>query len=114
MKVYIQNGDVITVTAPVGGILSGQGVLIGNLFGVAGTTGAEGEPVELATTGVFDLPKDATTVLSVGDRVAWDNTARQVTIPGTGHFIIGVAVAAASNGATTVNIRLDGIGTEAA
>lgn len=33
MKNFIQRGDVITVTAPTGGVSSGQGVLVGNLFG---------------------------------------------------------------------------------
>ena len=35
MKNFIQRGDVITVTAPTGGVTSGQGVLVGNLFGIA-------------------------------------------------------------------------------
>lgn len=41
MKNFIQRGDMITVTAPTGGVTSGQGVLVGNLFGVAATTVAE-------------------------------------------------------------------------
>jgi len=51
MKNFIQRGDVITVTAPTGGVTSGQGVLVGNLFGIAATTVAEGENVEIATAG---------------------------------------------------------------
>lgn len=38
MKNFIQRGDMITVTAPTGGVTSGQGVLVGNLFGVAAKT----------------------------------------------------------------------------
>jgi predicted RecA/RadA family phage recombinase len=43
MKNSIQRGDMITITAPTGGVTSGQGVLVGNLFGVAATTTAEEE-----------------------------------------------------------------------
>lgn len=63
MKIYIQDGDMITVTAPVGGVTSGQGLLVGSLFGVVASNAAEGEAVEIATMGVFDLPKDAAMVI---------------------------------------------------
>ena len=35
MKTFIQNGDVITVTAPTGGVASGDGVIVDSLFGIA-------------------------------------------------------------------------------
>ena len=35
MKTYVAPGHSITVTAPSGGVTSGQGVLIGTLFGIA-------------------------------------------------------------------------------
>jgi predicted RecA/RadA family phage recombinase len=113
MKTFIQNGDVITVPAPTGGITSGDGMLVGNLFGVAATTAVEGEPAEVATTGVYSLPKAASAVLTLGARVSWDNTAKVVTTPGTGRYPIGIAVEDAGTGTTTVAVRLDGIGTAA-
>ncbi|MGQ5702579.1 DUF2190 family protein [Sandaracinobacteroides sp. A072] len=70
--------------------------------------------VELSTTGVFQLPKASAAVLTVGARVAWDNTAKEVTSPAVGRFPIGVAVEAAGNGAISVAVRLDGIATAAA
>ena len=114
MKNYIQNGDMITVTAPVGGVTSGPGILVGNLFGVVASNAAEGEAAEIATTGVFDLPKDAATVIDLGDRIAWDDTAKEISQPGVGLYPVGIAVTAAGNGTTTVRVRLDGIGTIAA
>ena len=114
MKTFIQTGDVITVPASTGGITSGNGVLVGSLFGVATSTAAEGEPAEVATTGVYTLPKANSAVLALGARVAWDNTAKVVTTLGTGRYPIGIAVEDAGNGATTVAVRLDGIGTIAA
>jgi predicted RecA/RadA family phage recombinase len=113
MKTFIQNGDVITIPAPMAGITSGDGVLVGNLFGVAANTAAEGEPAEVATTGVFTLRKATSAVLALGAQVAWDNAAKLVTTPGTGLYAIGVAVDDAGNGAATVAVRLDGIGTVA-
>jgi predicted RecA/RadA family phage recombinase len=114
MKNYIQNGDMITVTAPVGGVNSGQGLLVGSLFGVVASNATESEAAEIATTGVFDLPKDAATVIDQGDRVAWDDTAKEITQLGVGLYPVGIAVTTAGNGTTTVRVRLDGIATAAA
>ncbi len=114
MKNFIQRGDMITVTAPTGGVTSGQGVLVGNLFGVAAKTAAEGESVEIATVGVYELPKLVSAVIAAGARVAWDDTTKQVVLPGTGMVPIGIATGAAGNGLTTVRVRLDGVATAAA
>lgn len=73
-----------------------------------------GETVTIATTGVFDLPKLASAVIAAGDPVAWDDTAKQVNVPGTGRYPIGIAIEPAGNGATLVRVRLDGVATSAA
>ena len=114
MKNHIQKGDIITVPAPAGGIASGEGTIIGNTFGIAAYAAAVGEPVELATVGVYQLPKATAAVLTVGARVAWDNTAKNINVPGTGRFTVGIATEAAGNGITSVAVRLDGVGTAAA
>lgn len=114
MKNFIQSGHHIDITAPAGGVSSGDGVIVGSLFGIATTDAAEGETVLLTTTGVFDLPKLASAVIAAGDRVAWDVTAGQVNLPGTGRFPIGIAIAAAGNGVAVVRVRLDGVATAAA
>jgi predicted RecA/RadA family phage recombinase len=109
MKNYINSGKTLTVTAPTGGISSGDGVLIGNLFGVAAFDAAETENVEIQTTGVMVLPKQPTDVVAVGDLLYWDATNNRLTKTTTSNKIIGVAVAPAGNGAATVVIRLNGI-----
>ena len=114
MKTYIQNGHVITVATPAGGIASGDGLIVGSIFGIAAYSAAEGDPLELATTGIYKLPKATAAVLTVGARVAWDNTAKQVNAPGAGRFPIGIAAEAAGNGITSVAVRLDGVATAAA
>ncbi len=54
---YIQPGKTLTVTAPTGGVASGDGVLIGQLFGVAQHDAAEAERAQLLTEGVLELAK---------------------------------------------------------
>ncbi len=114
MKTFIQNGDVITVTAPAGGIASGTGVLVGSLFGVAAFTAAEGEAVEIATTGVYELPKDPTAVIAVGDGVAWDDAAKQIKLPAVGLYLVDIATEAVGSGSVMVKVRLEGVATAAA
>ena len=49
MKTHIQPGHSITVTARTGGVLSGHGVLLGTLFGIAQFDAVEGAQVEILT-----------------------------------------------------------------
>lgn len=114
MKNFIQNGAMITVPAPTGGIASGRGMIVGGLFGIAATNAPEATNVEIATTGVYDLPKAPATVLALGDRVAWDDTAKVIAPSATGLYPVGIAITAAGNGAVTVRVRLDGVATAAA
>jgi predicted RecA/RadA family phage recombinase len=74
---------------------------------------AEGADVEIATLGVYELPKLVSAVIAAGARVAWDNTAKQIVLPDTGMVPIGIATVAAGNGAASVRVRLDGVATAA-
>jgi predicted RecA/RadA family phage recombinase len=75
---------------------------------------AEGTGVEIATLGVYEPPKLVSAVIAAGARVAWDDTAKQVVLPGTRMVPIGIATLAAGNGIATVRVRLDGVATAAA
>ena len=114
MKTFIQPGNIISVTAPASGITSGDGIIVGSLFGIAARDALEDESVEIAITGVYGLPKDSGAVIALGDRVAWDDVEKHVTLPGVGLYPIGVATTAAGDGATAVTVRLDGIAIQAA
>jgi predicted RecA/RadA family phage recombinase len=111
MRNYLQRGDVISIAAPAGGVLSCQGILIGNLFGIAATDAAEGQTFELATRGVYNLPKAANVALAAGDRVSWDAANNQIVAPAAGMAPVGIVVLAAANGTTSVRVRLDGVST---
>ena len=89
-------------------------VMAGNIFGIAAYGAAAGDPVGIAITGVFRMPKANAAVLIVGARISWDDAAKKVDAPGTGRFPIDVAVEDAGNGVTTVAVRLDGVATVAA
>ena len=92
---FVQDGNVVTLTAPSGGVLCGAGLVVGNLFGIATYDAAQDTEVEVAVTGVFTLPK-AAGVINEGARVWWNDTAKAISnVTGAGYFPIGVAVEAA-------------------
>lgn len=107
MKNFVQPGDTITVIAPVA-VNSGDGLLIGALFGVAVATAAIGDTVEIVTTGVVDLPK-AAVAITQGAKLYWDNTAKNVTTTVGTHTLIGCAIVAAAIGDASVHVRLNGV-----
>ena len=111
MKNAVQDGRVITVPAPAGGAASGSCLIVGSLFGVAAQAAAEGEQLELVTTGVFLLPKLSGAVFAIGDRVAWDAATNVIDVPASGRIPIGIAVGAAGAGIATLSVRLDGVAT---
>ena len=109
MKTYVQPGNTITLTAPYA-VASGDGLLVGSIFGVASGTAALGETVEAALTGVYDLKKVASQAWAAGDKVYWDNTAKEATKTATSNTLIGVATEAVAGGAgdTIGRVRLNG------
>jgi predicted RecA/RadA family phage recombinase len=111
MKNFVQSGDTVTVAAPSGGVSSGQGILIGVLFGVAATTQDAGDDVEIETRGVFDLAKVNGSEFTPGAAAYWDHTAKAVTDTAStaGDPRIGVALEVAGTSAATVRCRLDGV-----
>lgn len=109
MKNYVQPGKTLTLAAPYA-VNSGDGLLVGSIFGIASTNAGLGDPVESDVSGVFDLKKTGTQAWSVGDKVYWDNAAKEVTKTSAGNTLIGVAVAAVGGGATETvgRVRLNG------
>jgi len=108
MKNYVQPGNTITLTAPYA-VVSGDGLLVGSVFGVAAGTAALGEAVEAALVGVFDLKKVASQAWAQGDKIYWDNTNKETTKTATSNTLIGVATEAVANGAGDVvgRVRLN-------
>lgn len=111
MKNFIQPGNTITLTAPA--IVAGGGVVVvGSIFGVASGDAAVGADVEVALTGVFELPKVTTDAVAAGDKLYWDSAAGKLTkTAGTGSKpLAGYAIVAAANGESTVRCRVQQTG----
>ncbi|MBB4212689.1 putative RecA/RadA family phage recombinase [Rhodothalassium salexigens DSM 2132] len=109
MKNYIQPGATLTLTAPYA-VTSGDGLLVGAIFGVAAGDAASGATVEAALTGVFDLTKIGSQAWTAGAKVYWDDTNKRCTTVATDNTLIGVAVEAVAGGAgaTIGRVRLNG------
>lgn len=105
-----QPGDILTLTAPVGGVVSGGLYIIGDVAVVALTTVAAGLPFAAAKEGVFELPKatGANTDLTEGQTVFWDATNGVVKrVSATGLRVIGIATAAKSTTEATALVDLN-------
>ena len=109
MKTYVQPGNTINLTAPYA-VSSGDGLLVGSIFGVAAGDAASGAAVEAALTGVFELTKVASQAWSVGDEGILGRQQQALTKTARRTRLIGVAVEAVAGGAgdTIGRVRLNG------
>lgn len=106
---YAYDGSAVPVVAPAAKN-SGEGVKVGNLFGVAITNAASAANLAISTVGVHSIRKlsGASSSFAQGANVHWDDTNANCTVSATSNLKIGVAVAAAANDAVTVDVRLTG------
>lgn len=93
-KNYKQPGKTLDVPAPAD-VKSGDGVLIGKLFGVSQISAKAGEMITIDREGVWDLPKTEAQAWGIGDVVYWNGT--EVTSVASGNTKIGYAAAVAIN-----------------
>jgi len=108
MKNFVQEHDIIEVTAPYN-VTSGDGVLVGGLFGIAACTALSGERVNMKTTGVFDVKKvSAQAWASVGAAVYWDDAAKNLTTTSSSNTLVAKNVETAANPSGTGRVRLNG------
>ena len=107
MKNYIQTGENITITAAAVG-KSGNGLLVGTLFGVLMADVDVGAEVELKLVGVFELTKTEAQAWTVGAAIYWNDTDKVCTTTASGNTKIGHAVEVAANPSTVGVVRLSG------
>ena len=108
MKNFVHPGVMIAFPAPGGGVLSGEGLIVGSLFGIAATDALAGAPVECLTAGVVELPCTGQ-VFAFGAKVYWSTANKNCTTTAAGNTLIGVASRAAAAQDPTVRVRLDGV-----
>lgn len=107
MKNFVQPGETVTVAAPYA-VNSGDGVLVGALFGVATNAAASGADVEIKTEGVVDINALSTDVIAQGAKAYWDNGNRRITGTVGSNTLVGAVTVAKASGATTARVYLDG------
>jgi len=109
MRTFVQPGDMLTCTAPTGGVVSGTGYLLGDLFVVAATTAAEGEAFEGMRVGVHTLAAEAHATdqaLDVGDIAYFDAGEGRLTKTATDNSPVGIVTSIKESTATTATIVL--------
>ena len=110
MKNFVQCGHTVTIAAPYDR-LSGEGCLLGTLFGVACFTALSAATLEIDTEGVFALAKAGSQAwATLGLAIYWDDSAKVCTTTSGGNTKIGVntIVVAGGAGDTVGSVRLNG------
>lgn len=108
MNNYVKPGDVMTLTAPTGGVVSGLGYQIGKLFVVASGDAAETEEFEGQVTGVCDLVKTTSQAWTEGQALYWDDSTKKVTSTAGANLHIGVAARIEESADAVGRVRLNG------
>ena len=110
MKNFVARGDVLEFTAGAD-IESGEGVVVGTIFGIAAGDIADGARGVLNLTGTYRVPKVGSQAWTVGAAVHWDASNKRATTAATGNRLIGCAVEPVGSGAgeTSGVVRLNGI-----
>lgn len=106
MKNFLQDGKSLTITAPVGGFVSGQGYIMNALFGIASADAAEGESAELVTEGVFSLPAVSSEAVTAFTKAYWDDATKEVSNDPTGKKLIGYFTESKASGETENGVKL--------
>src|SRR6266446_4009264 len=104
---FQQRGDTVTLLAPYDR-LSGEGALIGSVFGVAVNDVLSGVSGEWDLEGLGTLKKSTGFACAVGTKLYWDNSAKAVTTTSSANTLIGSCMATAASADTTIKIRLNG------
>ena len=109
MENFDQEGEVIPLTAPTGGVVSGTAYKIGSLIVVALVTVAETLPFSALVKGVVTHAKVSAQAWTEGVKIYWDDSAKNFTTTVGANTLVGVAAAAAANPTATGKVRLDGV-----
>lgn len=104
---FLQTGDTITVPAGAD-YLSGAVAIEGEIIGIALGDALTGAPVDVKTSGVFEISKVAADAFAVGEPVYYDLAAELATATATDNIKLGVAVTVAVASSASVDVRLSG------
>jgi predicted RecA/RadA family phage recombinase len=102
---FIQPGECLDLAAPYNRV-SGEGALVGTIFGVATRDVASGDTIPFCVCGVWRLAKTAAQAWTVGQRIFWDDSNKRCDSDPTAGQLIGYATAAAANPSSTGDVSL--------
>ena len=105
---YRKSGEIVTVTAPSGGLTVDVPALIGSLFGIPQFTAVEAAECELMIQGEHVLPKTSAQAWTEGQKIFWNAGTSKCDSDSAAGQLIGVAVAVAANPSSTGIVRLNG------
>lgn len=105
----VQPGNVIELTAPVGGVTTGVPVLIGSLLVIPQVTAIATAKFNALVTGVVTMAKTSAQAWTEGQKVYWDDGNSRADSAATVGMLIGVAAKVAANPSATGTIRLNGV-----
>jgi predicted RecA/RadA family phage recombinase len=114
MKNAVYSGETVNYTVGATPVTSGDVVVIGELRGIAVTSGVEDDVIAVALEGVYEIPKLTTSgqVFAQGAKVYFDETAKKAVIDPTETFL-GIAFADTVQADTVVQVMLPESGTNA-
>jgi len=108
MKNYIQEGKCIELTAPAN-VTSGTAILIGGLLVVPNHDALSGAKFTGCCEGVFELPKEETTVtFAEGELCHWDVADAEFNDTAASNYACATCVEAAAATDATVKVKLHG------
>ncbi len=109
MQNFVQQGDVLTLTAPTGGVTAGVPVKIGSLIVIPLGTAAATVAFEGKVNGVFSgIAKLTTDDLVEGSPLYWDDTNSRLTLTSTSNTFIGHSTEITATSAATCTARFCG------
>lgn len=109
MKNYVQEGKFVTVIAPAD-VVSGQGLKVASLFGVVAKDAKSGEEVEVATDGVYELPKTTSQAWAAAwTAIYWDDSTKKLTTTVGSNMKVGVNMLAQGANDAFARVRLNGV-----
>lgn len=109
---YVQPGEVLALTAPVGGVTVGTALKIGSLVVVPLVTAAAAASFSAMVTGVAEVAKTTGTAWTEGLAIYWDASESKfsgLVLGDAGDCLVGVATEAAGSSDTTGKVRFDGV-----
>ena len=104
--VFYQDGKRIDIVQS-NDIEPGDVVLIGELIGVQTHQIKKDEKGSVAVSGVFQVEKKSGFAFTEGQKVYWDNTAKQATSTASGNTLMGLTVAEAGASDSTVLVKIN-------